>query len=91
MSNFFYSLAEDWFNLYIKNTSWLKLVDLKDKFCVQFGARFKGYIIARLWDNLKQTGTVDEYVTEHERIQLLAHINISEDEGIVKYFTKNLQ
>ena len=68
MANALEGLASDWFNGWIKEVGEHDWPNFVPKIKTRFGGKHSALVIARMRDNLKHTGTVDENIREHERI-----------------------
>ena len=55
-------LAADWFNQWVKGGDERTWENFTDKIKIRFSGKHSSLVIARMWDNLKQTGSVDNYV-----------------------------
>ena len=90
--NFLEGLALVWYNSWLNtpgNHSWQEFADGMHR---RFGRNHSALSIARMWDNLKQEGSVEDYIKAHDKIQLLSDNQVQADQGFVRHaFIQNLK
>ena len=83
--------ASEWFNGYLAHNEVTTWNSFKEQITTRFGTGLSTIVVARMWDNLKQTGSVEEYIIEHQKICAQASEEVQCNENIVNYiFLKNL-
>ena len=85
-------LASDWFNTWVQKEKVKTWETLTTGLQQWFGNKHFKLVIARMWDNLCHTETVEEYIKEHERIWSLADSEVQVDKGmVIQIFLRNLK
>ena len=81
-----------WYNSWLNapgNHSWQEFANGMHR---RFGCAHSALSIARMWDNLKQEGFVEDYIKAHEKIWQLSDNQVQANQGFVGHtFIQNLK
>ena len=83
--NFLEGLALVWYNSWLNtpgNHSWKEFANGMHR---RFGHTHSALSIAQMWDNLKQEGSVKDYIKAHDKIQKLSDNQVQANQGFVRH------
>ena len=90
--NFLEGLALVWYKAWLNtlgNHSWQEFADGMHR---RFGCTHSALSIARMWDNLKQEGSIEDYIKAYDKIRQLSDNQVQANQGFVRHaFIQNLK
>ena len=89
--NFLEGLALVWYNSWLNTPgdhSWQEFANGMHR---RFGCTHSALSIDRMWDNLKQEGSVEDYIKAHDKIQQLSDNQVQANQGFARHaFIQNV-